>query len=371
MGPLSFVIVGSGWRSMFYVRIAKRFPELFSLKYLLCRTEEKAQRIAGEMGIPVTTSEQACVDEKPDFIVVAVSKASISQVTAHWTAMGFPVLCETPAAATVEELKELWRLSEEGARIQVAEQYYRYPAMAAGLKFIEDGKLGEPDTVRLSVAHDYHGASLIRRMLHMRGPDPVSLIGRPSLLPVMQTDSRQGPITDGSVKEEKGKLIFMEFASGKTALYDFASIQYRSFIRCRHVNVQGQNGEWNDTVVRYAEPAGGGACEAALWKPEEQRLHFYLDPYYKQLETPELQALAEHWNPFLQMENEQDEYAIATMMYDMREFLENEADGGRRYPLAEALEDAYLWILMQEAVAKPGEVIRSERMPWHGGKGED
>lgn len=366
MKPLSFVIVGSGWRSMFYVRIAKRFPELFSLKYLLCRTEEKAQRIAGEMGIPVTTSEQACVDANPDFVVVVVNKASISQVTAHWTGLGFPVLCETPAAASVEELKELWRLSEEGAKIQVAEQYYRYPAMAAGLKLIEDGKLGEPDTVRLSVAHDYHGASLIRRMLQMKGPEPVKLVGRPSLLPVMQTDSRQGPITDGSVKEEKGKLIFMEFASGKTALYDFASIQYRSWIRCRHVNVQGQRGEWNDTVVRYAEPEKNG--EEVCWKPVERRICDYLDPYYKALETPELQKLAESWKPFLQMENEQDEYAIATMMYDMREFLEGAEAEGRRYPLAEALEDAYLWLLMQEAVTKPGAVIQSEPMPWHEGK---
>ena len=31
MKPLSFVIVGSGWRAMFYVRIAQRYPQCFKL----------------------------------------------------------------------------------------------------------------------------------------------------------------------------------------------------------------------------------------------------------------------------------------------------------------------------------------------------
>ena len=46
MNPLSFIIIGSGFRSLFFARIAKRYPELFHLNYLLCRTEEKANRLA-------------------------------------------------------------------------------------------------------------------------------------------------------------------------------------------------------------------------------------------------------------------------------------------------------------------------------------
>ena len=119
MKPLSFVIVGSGWRAMFYVRIALRYPQCFKLCYLLCRTKEKAERIRREYGIPVTTDAHLCEDARPDFIVVAVDRASKFAVTKQWLAKGFVVLSETPAAETVEELEELWALHQAGARLQI------------------------------------------------------------------------------------------------------------------------------------------------------------------------------------------------------------------------------------------------------------
>lgn len=60
MRPLSFVIIGSGFRAMFYERIARRYPELFTLKYILCRSEEKAAKVHGETGFPTTVSDEDC-----------------------------------------------------------------------------------------------------------------------------------------------------------------------------------------------------------------------------------------------------------------------------------------------------------------------
>ena len=37
---------------MFYVRIALRYPQCFKLRYLLCRSQEKAEYIRREYGIP-------------------------------------------------------------------------------------------------------------------------------------------------------------------------------------------------------------------------------------------------------------------------------------------------------------------------------
>lgn len=354
--PLSFIIVGSGWRSLFFARIAKKYPEQFQLKYMLCRSQEKADKMAAEHDIPTTTSIEACEEAKPDFVVIAVSKNSLCAETIKWAKKGFAVLCETPAAGTLEELKELWDLIQNGAKIQIAEQYHRYPSMAAGLDTIEKGRLHEPYAVSLTMAHDYHGVSLIRRMLQPNVPTSLRLeylTGEQYSFDVTETDSRYGDITDGRVKRSTRSVITMGFAGGKMAFYDFDGTLYHSYIRTRHVNVQGRDGEWNDTFLRYVDEEH---------RPQVQYLTPLLKPQYACLETEKLQEQSRQWQPTVIMDNEQDEYAIATMMLDMREYIET---GREVYPMAEALEDAYVYLLMQEAVKRPGERLKPEKMPWH------
>ena len=74
MSKYHFIIVGSGWRSLYYVRVAKALPDIFQLDAMLCRTKEKADKMAEELSINTTTSIQECVDYKPDFAVIAVNK---------------------------------------------------------------------------------------------------------------------------------------------------------------------------------------------------------------------------------------------------------------------------------------------------------
>lgn len=355
MKPLSFVIVGSGWRSLFFARIAKKYPEQFELKYMLCRTQEKADKMAKEHDIPTTISVEECEAAKPDFVVMAASKASLCEETIKWAKKGFPVLCETPAAETKEDLKTLWEMVQNGAKIQIAEQYHRYPFLASGLKEIKEGKLSDPRAVYLSVAHDYHGISLIRRMLQPANPQSLRLeymCGEQFGYDVTETDSRYGAITDGSVKEQSRTLITLHFQGGKKAVYDFSGVQYHSYIRARHLNVQGRDGEWNDTMLRFVDETH---------MPQEKQITAYLNPKYECLNTDELSRQNKTWNPFICLDNEQDEYAIATMMFDMRDYI---TDGEEVYPMAEALEDAYLYQLMKEAVANPGSKIVAENMPW-------
>ena len=361
MKPLSFVIAGSGWRAMYYVRIAQRYPQCFKLCCLLCRTKEKAERIHGEYGIHVTTDARVCESACPDFVVVAVDRASKFAVTKQWLEKGYAVLSETPAAETVDELEELWALFQRGSRLQIAEQYIRYPLIAAGLRAIERGLLGDPYAAELSLAHGCHAASLIRHMLRC-GLDTASrpfpamkLCGKAYDLPVEETGSRYGSITDGSVKQRKRDRVTLEFDNGKTAFYDFTDAQYHSAIRARHINVQGQHGEWNDTILRYTDTSH---------HPTQEELKAWLDPSYEALHTRQLFELSRIWNPEVHMEAIQDEYAIATMMLDIRAFLDHDHEV---YPLSEALEDAYTWLLMDEAVKRPGQVISSQPRAWHTG----
>ncbi len=351
--PLRFVIVGSGWRAMFYVRIARRYPEQFQLLHMLCRSEEKAQEMRTLYQIPATASEEECEAAAPDFVVTVISKGVLYEAAMHWAWKGIPVLCETPAGIGIDQLKELWTLHTGGSiRIQIAEQYHRYPMIAAGLQAIAEGKLGDPNVAYLSAAHDHHAASLLRHMLALQ-PGPVRLQGKRYAFPVTETDSRAGAITDGRVKQGDRTVVTLEYAGGKVGFYDFSGVQYHSFIRARHVNVQGSKGEWNDTVLRYVN---------ADHLPEEERLLPWLSQKYAPLHTEELQRQSAGWNPFLTLDQAQDEYAVATMLYDLRAWLEK---GTEVYPLAEALEDAYTRLLMRQAAAHPETWVVSEPMPWH------
>lgn len=343
MDPIRFAVIGSGWRSLFYWRIARAYPNLFEMTAMLCRTEEKAEKMRREHGITAVTTEKEIEEKQPEFVVVAVNKASICEVSIHWMKKGYPVLCETPAALTLEELHTLWQLhKEQGMKLQVAEQYFLYPSFAAGIAAVRK-YLTDPYVIDISAAHDYHGASLIRRYLDV-GMEPMTLWGKCYRYPVEETDSRYGPVTDGSVKMRERVRMTFEFASGKTAFYDFDGVQYHSFIRGRHLRVQAQCGELDDDRIRYVD---------GDHKVHELKLE-YENPFKKYGEGKILT---------------EDETAIGVMLLGMRDYIEN---GTEVYPLAEALQDAYVRILMSEALDKTESsdeghmaVVRSEIQPWN------
>ena len=60
MGKYHFIIIGAGWRALYYVRIAKAMPDIFCLDAVYCRTQEKADKIAREYQIHTTTSKEEC-----------------------------------------------------------------------------------------------------------------------------------------------------------------------------------------------------------------------------------------------------------------------------------------------------------------------
>lgn len=77
MSKIRYAVVGSGWCSLFYIRIAKALPEMFELTALLCRSREKADQFRKVYGIRAVTSDREIIDSDPDFIVSAVSESSI------------------------------------------------------------------------------------------------------------------------------------------------------------------------------------------------------------------------------------------------------------------------------------------------------
>ena len=317
---IRFAVIGSGWRSLFYVRIARALPDMFELTALLCRGQEKADRIQKEYGIHTTTSEDEVIVSKPDFVVSAVNKSSMSDVVRYWAAKGIPVLSETPAGLDIDTLKAIRQDVENGARIQVAEQYFLYPSIKALIDECKSGTIGEPVSLTISAMHDYHAASVIRRMLGT-GLEDVAITGKTFFMKVTDTRTRYEVLTEGRVVEKEEKHLIMEYADGKTAFYDFMSDQYRSPIRNRYINLRGTRGEIINDTVYYLDKDNLAAC--------------------KKLDIT---------NPYGYAGLSEDEAAITGILLGMKNYVDT---GKEVYPMDEALYDAYIGILMCEA-GKPG-----------------
>ena len=196
MGKMRFIIVGSGWRSLYYVRIAKALPEQFEMCAMLCRSQEKADKMSSENGIYATTSIEECKNLKPDFVVVVVNKASIAQVSKEWLNYGFTVLCETPASLELDVLQELWELHNTGKRLVVAEQYTHYPTYKAMLSVLGHNLIGEPDCINISLAHEYHGTSLMRAFLRENVATPFTVKAKTYEFETVETLTRYEKFKD-------------------------------------------------------------------------------------------------------------------------------------------------------------------------------
>ena len=367
MGKYRFVIVGSGWRSLFYVRIAKVLPEMFELGAMLCRTEEKAKRMSEENDIYTTTSIGECREMNPDFVVVAVNKAAIAEVSREWMGYGFTVLCETPVALELDVLNELWKTHEAGGRLVVAEQYKYDGLYQAQLKSLESGILGEPSFLHISLAHEYHGASLMRAYLKEFPLAEFTVSAKSYAFPTVETINRYKKFTDGKVVKKNRVVATYEFSDGKVAVYEFDSEQYRSPIRNNYVKLQGVRGEMKDEVFSWLDEVN---------EPVKAKLVSFNRPFNRDSENPNLESdyecrqiklVHEHGgeeivfeSPFEGRDLSTEESAIAVLMLQAAEY-EREAAGRE---LRNTLQDAYMAILMKQAV-ETGEKVTSQIQSWH------
>lgn len=331
-----FAVIGSGWRAEFYIRIALHPGNDFRLTGLLCRTPEKAAALHEKYGITPTLSQQEILDGKPDFVVVAVSKPDIASVSAHWRGLGIPVLCETPAAVTLEELERIWA-DRAGAPLMVAEQYEYYPTYRKMLDLIGSGRLGEPVSAVVSLAHDYHGASLLRQALGEPCGRPYRLMAKRYELPVVKTGDRTHIYREGEIWKRFRTVANVEFADGKAAVYDFDGEQYHSSIRHNSIRVTGTRGE---------------LMNERLWYLNEEN-----DPVEERW-TEDIQQVRAAAKPG---ELSQDESAILTLMEQLWRVSRGEDREIWLRNLRNALSDAYFMLLLQQS---DGAWLDSRSLPW-------
>ena len=355
MNKIVFAIVGSGWRSEFFLRIARALPERFEICGVVSRSEETGRNVEAAWGVPTyRTIEALLARTSPRFVVVSVPRdvapAAIETIVRH----GLPVLTETPPGTDVDAMLPLHRLVADGAIIQVAEQYHLSPLLNAQLAIARSGRLGTISQVRVAQCHDYHGISILRRALGIGFEDAVITANEFSS-PVVRGPGRDGdPETEEIVVADE-LTARLEFGD-QLGVYDFATEQYRSWIRVNRLLVRGDRGEINNAEVRYLKD---------FRTPMEHTIRRVSAGEGGNLDGQFLRGLiaGDEWiyrNPFIPGRMSDDEIAIATCLVRMVEHI----DGGPPlYSLAEASQDHYLGLMMARAAAT-GESVRTERQVW-------
>jgi len=350
-----FGIAGSGWRVRFFLRAAQALRGQLEVAGLAARRPQRAANLAAAYGVPLYRSPTELIAaQKPDFVVTSVSWPANPSIVGQLVKQGLPVLSETPPAGTVAELHALWALQEKGARIQVAEQYWRQPHHAARLAFAHSGRLGRVSQAQVSAAHGYHGISLIRRFLGI-GAARVTVTARRFTSPIIKGPNRSGPPDREHVGESTQLLANFDFGD-RLGVLDFTSDQYFSWIRGQRLLVRGERGEIIDGRAVYLED---------FRTPIEVTFTRHSAGPDGNLEGNYLKGIqaGERWwyrNPTIPAELSDDEIAVADILLRMAAYV---GGGPDAYSLAEACQDRYLDILAAEA-ADSGLPVRSQPQPW-------
>jgi predicted dehydrogenase len=352
---INFGIIGVGWRTEFYLRIAKACPDRFPVAGIVGRTPAKAESISRRFNVPLYGSVEELVRAGgPDFVVTSVSWDANPGILKLLASLGMPALSETPPATSVEEMVELCSLVGEGAKIQVAEQYFLQPRHSARLAFARSGKIGRVTQAQISVAHGYHGISLIRRFLGI-GFENAKIDAMAFKSPIVKGHGRAGAPAQEEIVESEQIIAHFDFGD-RLGVFDFTDKQYFAAIRDSRVLIRGERGEIvNDSAVYlkdFLTPIRVAFIRHTAGEHENLEGH-----YLKGIQA------GEQWvyrNPVAPAALFDDEIAVADCLLKMAEYA---AGGTPYYPLAEACQDRYLDIALHEALREKSPVVTTTQ-PW-------
>ena len=219
-------LAGTGWRAQMYVRVMKALGEEFEVSAVYVHSESSREREEKNFPGKVYTDYDEFLATKPDCVVFMLKYGAALPFAEKAMEQGIPVLCETPPAATVEELQAWYQAKEKyNGKVQVAEQYCFQPYYQALIHMIDQGKLGTISNLDISQAHDYHGMSVMRRLLGT-GMENCRITARTYDFPVNYHCGREGLHKGEKTIVDTRKRAEFVFPDGKVGFFDFAGEQY-------------------------------------------------------------------------------------------------------------------------------------------------
>ncbi|TVY01024.1 Gfo/Idh/MocA family protein [Paenibacillus cremeus] len=351
------IIGGGGFRAQSFLKIAQALPDQFQVSGLVVRNEELGAAMERKWNVTTyRTLEDLLAKEQPDFVVVSVSRTACPDYLLQLAERGIPALSETPPAGDLVSSLTLYeQLTRLKAKVQVAEQYQFQPMHAARIAIAQSGRLGPITEATVSTSHLYHGASLIRKLLNV-GFAEATIQAKRFMLPLIAGPTRQGiPQKEETIVVPR-EIAWIDFGGEKLGIYDWTKDQHRSWIRSNHVSVRGVRGELFDARMNVL---------ADFQTPLHLELNRINRGEEESMEGYFLQGIiaGDSWvyrNPFAPASLSDDEIAMGTCLKRMAEYVQGAAPF---YSVAEALQDHYLGMLIEQAVAT-GERVTAVWQPW-------
>ncbi|TQM13317.1 Gfo/Idh/MocA family protein [Pseudonocardia kunmingensis] len=355
--PVRYGIVGSGWRTGFFLRLARLMPDRFTATGVVTRTAERGAEVEAEWGVPTfrTTADLVAAD-RPDFVIVSVPWAAAPAVTVELVEQGVPVLSETPPAPDLAGLRDLWSRVGDSGLVQVAEQYLMMPAHAARWAVLRSGAIGRVTSVQVSSTHLYHAVSMIRLMLDAGFAD-AEVTARGLTAPLADPLDRGGWSGGDEAKTAQTTLAVLDFGDGRSGLYDFTDNQWFNPLRANRIVVRGTHGELvDDRFVRLADPVT--AVESHLVR-RQTGIDLNLEGF--DLDHISADGRVVYRNPYQGARLAEDDISVATIVDRMGAWCRG--TGEPPYPLAHACQDHLISLAIEES-ARTGATVRTSRESW-------
>ncbi|MER6205728.1 Gfo/Idh/MocA family oxidoreductase [Streptomyces sp. NPDC001642] len=363
--PAKFAIVGTGWRSEFFLRVAAELPGRFAVTGVHSRSAARREELAHRFGtLAVDSVEEAAKQGEPDFVIVAVPWPAAPEITQQIVELGVAVLEETPPAPDLPMMRALW--SRVGARdlVQVAEHNMFMPAHRARLRMVKEGLVGEPTGVQVTSNHLYHAVSIMRGLLDV-GRGPTTVIANSVSTSLVEPIAFGGAFSDNPDPVPRtATLAILDFGGGRTGLYDFTENQWWNPLRHRRLTVRGTGGEIvDDRVVFLEDPRT--VVESVVTR-RQTGLDMNLEGFF--LDSIAVNGRAMYRNPYRPARLSDEDIAAATIVERMSMWVRGE--GPPPYPLADGLQDHLLGLAIEES-ARLGRPVVTASEPWADAIGPD